>query len=84
MLGDQKEAYRTLHPAYGTYIGGTFANRYPWATVPGAILGHITGNIAAAFVDDEQPSKPEIENEESDYLESEQSVVREWSQGSEP
>lgn len=49
MLEDKKEAYKTLHPAYGTYVGGVANYKYWWASIPGAMLGHLTGNIAAAF-----------------------------------
>lgn len=50
MTAEQKEAYRTLHPAYGTYVGGSFGSVWPGASLLGAIPGHITGNIAAAMV----------------------------------
>lgn len=60
----QKSAYRTLYPAYGTYVSGeigsffplTFLERYLVA-LAGAIPGHIAGNIAAAHVEDE-PATP--------------------------
>ena len=55
-FADQKHAYRVLHPAYGTYIGGTFYRQSPLGVLV-AIPGHITGAIAAAKVDD----NPEIE-----------------------
>ncbi len=48
MIADQKEAYKTLHPAYGTYATG-WNSKYWWSSIPGAMVGHITGNIAAAF-----------------------------------
>lgn len=47
---EQKDGYRTLHPAYATYVGGNFSFLLPeqylgyFVTIP----GHITGNIAAA------------------------------------
>lgn len=42
----RKESYKTLHPAYGTYVAGSVGA----LGLIGAIPGHITGNIAAAFV----------------------------------
>ncbi|WNO10913.1 hypothetical protein [Teredinibacter sp. KSP-S5-2] len=51
---ERKHAYRTLHPAYGTYVGGTLIGAATsWGFAAGAIPGHITGNTAAAFVQDE-------------------------------
>ncbi len=49
-LEGQKKAYRILHPAYGTYIGGafTFFTQYSGLTVLAAIPGHITGAVAAS------------------------------------
>ena len=41
----RKESYKTLHPAYGTYVAGSVGA----LGLIGAIPGHITGNIAAAF-----------------------------------
>lgn len=46
---EQKRAYRMLHPAYGTYVGGLFL-RESGLGVLGAIPGHITGAIAAMRV----------------------------------
>lgn len=48
----EKDAYRTLHPAYGTYVGGTFLRGSGIGALM-AIPGHITGNIAALAVNDE-------------------------------
>lgn len=49
---ERKHAYRTLHPAYGTYLGGTLLGPVStFAGVIGAIPGHISGNIAAAMVE---------------------------------
>lgn len=59
MYAEQKEAYKTLHPAYGTYVTGWYG--YWWASIPGAMLGHITGNIAAAFT--QEPKVPDSEQE---------------------
>lgn len=49
----EKSAYHTLHPAYGTYVGGTFSALLPtsYLTVAFAIPGHVTGAVAAANVD---------------------------------
>lgn len=49
-LAGEKAAYRILHPAYGTYVGGTFFSQ-SGAALLGAIPGHITGAIAAAGAD---------------------------------
>lgn len=47
----QREGYRIMHPAYGTYVGGNSSLLYPDAgffIYSGAVLaGHITGRIAA-------------------------------------
>jgi len=51
---DQKEAYKILHPAYGTYLGGAVAGRI--ASV-GAIPGHISGRLSAKNVKQEQDCK---------------------------
>lgn len=50
-----KRAYRKLHPAYGTYIGGGFGTilGLPYAAAAAVIPGHITGNISAARVPDD-------------------------------
>lgn len=50
-LEEEKHAYRALHPAYGTYVGGLFL-RQSGVGFLGAIPGHITGAIAALNVDD--------------------------------
>ena len=42
---DEKEAYKTLHPAYGTYVGGLT----PFGLIA-AIPGHVTGAVASANV----------------------------------
>ncbi len=43
--GDELDAYKTLWPAYGTYLG-SYAARV--AIIPGAIVGHIAGRVKAA------------------------------------
>lgn len=39
----EKQAYKTLYPAYGTYVGG--ATGIPFANVAGAAVGHVAGII---------------------------------------
>ncbi len=53
---DEKHAYRALHPAYGTYIGGVFLKQSGIGFI-GAIPGHITGAFAAYNVDDSCETK---------------------------
>jgi len=65
---EQKNAYKILYPAYGTYVGGEAAR---WFAGPityaagaiGAIPGHIVGRIKAAGVKEEQgqpaPEEPD-------------------------
>ncbi|MGI9285877.1 MAG: hypothetical protein ACR2P1_10855, partial [Pseudomonadales bacterium] len=43
---EEKRAYRLLHPAYGTYVGGLFLRESGLGFL-GAIPGHITGAIGA-------------------------------------
>ncbi len=57
-----KEEYRTLYPAYTTYIGGNLLPSNPLGLL-GVIPGHIVGGIRAASVpDDFQPPEPRAEN----------------------
>jgi hypothetical protein len=56
----QKNAYKTLYPAYGTYVSGEVGAFFPLSTLErfavalaGAIPGHIAGRLAAARVEDE-------------------------------
>ena len=46
---DEKRAYRVLHPAYGTYVGGLFLQQAGYGLL-GAIPGHVTGAISAAAI----------------------------------
>lgn len=46
---EEKRAYRVLHPAYGTYVGGLFLRQAGYGLL-GAIPGHLTGAISAATV----------------------------------
>lgn len=45
----EKKAYRSLHPAYGTYVGGTFGAiiQAPQYAALAALPGHLTGAISA-------------------------------------
>lgn len=59
---DSKAAYRSLYPAYGTYVGGTAGDIagliidpfwIPYAIMGGVVvLGHLIGQIRALFVKD--------------------------------
>jgi hypothetical protein len=60
----QKRAYKTLYPAYGTYVSGEIGSFFPLTyleqlavALAGAIPGHIAGRIAASRVADE-PEAP--------------------------
>jgi hypothetical protein len=63
---EQKSAYKTLYPAYGTYVSGEGARWFALTyleglavALAGAIPGHIAGRIAAARVEDEPaPAQP--------------------------
>lgn len=62
---DEKHAYRTLYPAWGTYVGGEAArwiagpSWIPYAlAAAGAIPGHIVGWIRSAFVDERPRPEP--------------------------
>jgi len=63
---EQKDAYKVLYPAYGTYVSGEGARWFPLGyleslaiALAGAIPGHIAGRIAAARVEDEPaPTEP--------------------------
>lgn len=52
----QREGYRIMHPAYGTYLGGNagfLAPDYAFQLFGGAVLGgHLTGRIARPPLDD--------------------------------
>lgn len=48
---EQKRAYRVLHPAYGTYVGGLFLRQTGLGFL-GVIPGHISGAIASLGVKD--------------------------------
>lgn len=51
---NEKDAYQTLHPAYGTYVGGVFLQEAGLGFAM-AIPGHITGAIARLTVDETTP-----------------------------
>jgi hypothetical protein len=61
----QREGFRLLYPAYGTYIGGTVSDLVPTRGPGGLIIygtavlgGHALGRIRAARVPDPPPSMP--------------------------
>ena len=65
----EKDAYKILYPAFGTYVGGEVANWYggPFhylLTAAFAIPGHIVGRIKAANVDDTEKTTPPPERRE--------------------
>ena len=54
---EQKRGYRVLHPAYGTYVGG-FAGTLAGQGFLGMVMalpGYVTGAVAAANVDEDEP-----------------------------
>jgi hypothetical protein len=58
---DEKSAYRTLYPAYGSYIGGEVGRWYggAWLPLAAAVPGHIAGWVRSAPVEDrERPDAP--------------------------
>jgi hypothetical protein len=62
----EKEAYKTLYPAIGTYVGGMFATDLgplsPWYYL-GVVPGHIVGRCRAAGVDEKRKWRPAFEEE---------------------
>lgn len=58
---EQKEGYHVLYPAYGTYVGGSFAQYFPpYNTIiylAGVIPGHIVGRIKGARVKEPPPAE---------------------------
>ena len=65
-LIQEDRAYKTLYPAYGTYIGGELFNYIPGArpigALVGAIPGHIIGRIKASNVDETPQQEKKINN----------------------
>lgn len=59
---DEKDAYQTLHPAYGTYVGGVFLQESGMGFLM-AIPGHITGAIARTTVDETTSCEQPLVNE---------------------
>lgn len=57
----EKEAYRVLYPAIGTYIGGMFSSG-PLSPLyyAGVVPGHIIGRSKAANVDEERAWRPPV------------------------
>lgn len=65
---EEKEAYRTLFPAMGTYVGGMFSTGpvallSPWYYA-GVVPGHIIGRFRAADVDEQRKWRPVPEEPE--------------------
>jgi hypothetical protein len=60
-VDEEKEAYRLLYPAMGTYVGGMFGGG---ALSPlyylGVIPGHIIGRFKAAHVDEDRAWRPPV------------------------
>ena len=60
-VDEEKEAYRLLYPAMGTYVGGMFGGG---ALSPlyylGVIPGHIIGRMKAAHVDEDRAWRPPV------------------------
>jgi hypothetical protein len=58
---EEKEAYRILYPAMGTYIGGTFGGNLlsPWY-LAGVVPGHVIGRVKAARVNDGAVRRPRM------------------------
>lgn len=52
-LDSEKKAYRSLHPAYGTYVGGTFSSiaQQPELALLAVLPGHLSGAIGATKAD---------------------------------
>ncbi len=64
MLHNEKLAYKTLYPAFGTYIGGEAARWVPGGillTAAGAIPGHIIGRSKASDI--EAPEDKSVKDE---------------------
>lgn len=62
-LALQREGYRIMHPAYGTYVGGAFGDFIPppynmAAVAIGAAGGHITGRVRGATLPDPVAPSP--------------------------
>jgi hypothetical protein len=53
---DEKAAYRSLYPAYATYVGGEVGRWYggPWITYAAAVPGHLAGWIRSFAVEDRE------------------------------
>jgi hypothetical protein len=59
-LGREKRAYKTLYPAFGTYVGGQLFSYVPGVRTIGALIGaipgHIVGRIKASKIHPEEKS----------------------------
>lgn len=58
---EEKEAYRLLYPAMGTYVGGMFGGALSPLYYAGVIPGHIIGRVKASHVDEEREWRPPAE-----------------------
>lgn len=60
--GREKRAYKTLYPAYGTYVGGQLFSYFPGVrtigSLIGAIPGHIIGRVKASKIKDNKLPGP--------------------------
>jgi len=74
LVEEEKDAYKVLYPAYGTYVGGEafrwvqwWVDLPPWAeyavTYGSAIPGHIIGRAKAFYVDHKSRSRSQAETE---------------------
>jgi hypothetical protein len=65
---EEKEAYRILFPAMGTYVGGMFSTGLgplsPWYYA-GVVPGHIIGRFRASDVDEQREWRPIPQESES-------------------
>jgi hypothetical protein len=59
--GEEKAAYRSLYPAYATYVGGELGRWYggPLVSYVAAVPGHIAGWIRSLAVEDRE--RPELD-----------------------
>jgi hypothetical protein len=60
---EEKSAYRSLYPAYASYVGGEIGRWYGgrWMPYAAAVPGHIAGWTRSFFVEDREP--PELDPE---------------------
>lgn len=58
---DERRAYRSLYPAYASYVGGEVGRWYggPWITYAAAVPGHVAGWVRSFLVKDR--ARPRLE-----------------------